>query len=260
MAFFHIFILSAIQGVTEFLPVSSSAHLLIYNKLIYAKTNSIHFDIAVHLGSLLAVIYILKDTILDSFGFFSRENEITNVKMFLFISTIPIITAALLLEVFLLIDFSRQIAVIAIANIVFSIFLYIADKSQKKRSISQITKTDALIIGIWQSFALLPGASRSGSTITGARFLKFSRKDSILISMLISIPAIGCSALYLFLKIAHDITNFNLSLLFVASFFSFLFAFFSLKIFMWLGQITSFTPFVIYRVLLGVVLIFFFVL
>ena len=254
MAFFHIFIQSAIQGVTEFLPVSSSAHLLIYNKYIYVTKNSIHFEIAVHLGSLLAVIFLLKDVMIRSFSFFSHENKGFDLKMPLFISTIPIIITALFLETFLLIEFSRQLAVIALANIVFSIFLYIADKSKQNRSLNEITKTDALIIGIWQSFALLPGASRSGSTITGARFLKFSRKDSIMISMLMSIPTIGCSALYLLLKIADDIDRFDLNLLIVAGFCSFVFSFFSLKILLWLGQITSFTPFVVYRILLGMVI------
>ncbi len=260
MAFLHIFIQSAIQGVTEFLPVSSSAHLLIYNQLIYFTKNNLQFDIAVHLGSLLAVIIILKDIIIESFGFFSTEKQGSNLRIPLFISAIPIIITALLLETFLLIDFSRQLAIIAFANIVFSVFLYVADKSKQIKTLTDLTKTDALIIGFWQSFALLPGASRSGSTITGARFLKFSRKDSILISMLMGIPTIGCSAIYLLLKITNEMGGFDLGLLFMAGFFSFTFAFISLKVLLWLGEITSFTPFVIYRIILGIIIIFFFVL
>ena len=181
MAFFHIFILSAIQGATEFLPVSSSAHLLLYNELVYNFKNSISFDIAVHLGSLLAVIFILRNLIVDSFGFFNNQKKGNSLIYPLIIATIPIIISALIIETFLLVDFSRQLLIVAIANIVFSIFLYISDKTKQKKSISEITKLDALIIGIFQSFALIPGASRSGATITGARFLKFSRKDSVLI-------------------------------------------------------------------------------
>jgi len=153
-------------------------------------------------------------------------------------------------------DFSRQLIVVAIANIIFSIFLYISDKTKQKKSISEITKLDALIIGIFQSFALIPGASRSGTTITGARFLKFSRKDSVLISLLMSIPTIGCSALYLLFKISNNFGGFELKLLFFSGLFSFILSLLSLKVLLWLGQVTSFTPFVVYRILLGAIIIF----
>ena len=259
MAFFHIFILSAIQGATEFLPVSSSAHLLLYNELVYNFKNSISFDIAVHLGSLLAVIFILRNLIVDSFGFFNNQKKGNNLIYPLIIATIPIIISALIIETFLLVDFSRQLLIVAIANIVFSIFLYISDKTRQKKSISEITKLDALIIGIFQSFALIPGASRSGTTITGARFLRFSRKDSVLISLLMSIPTISCSALYLLFKISNNIDGFNLKHLFFAGLFSFILSFFSLKVLLWLGQVTSFPPFVIYRIFLGTIIIFIFI-
>ena len=256
MAFFHIFIQSAIQGATEFLPVSSSAHLLIYNELIYDLKNSISFDIAVHLGSLLAVIFISRNLITRSFGFLNNQKQSNNLIFPLIISTVPIIIAALVIETFLLMDFSRQLIIVAIANIVFSIFLYISDKTKQKKTISEITKLDALIIGIFQSFALIPGASRSGTTITGARFLRFSRKDSVLISLLMSIPTIGCSALYLLFKISNNIGEFDLKLLFFAGLFSFILSLLSLKVLLWLGQVTSFTPFVVYRIFLGAIIIF----
>ena len=255
MAFFHVFILSAIQGATEFLPVSSSAHLLLYSELVYTLKNSISFDIAVHLGSLLAVIFILRNLIFESFVFFNNKNQSKNLIFPLIISTIPIIITALIIEAFSLIEFSRQLIIIAIANIVFAIFLYISDKSTQKKSISEITKLDALIIGIFQSFALIPGASRSGTTITGARLLRFSRKDSILIALLMSIPTIGCSALYLLFKIYNSIDGFDIKLLLAAGLFSFLLSLVSLKFLLWLGQVGSFTPFVIYRIFLGTVII-----
>ncbi len=255
MAFFHVFIQSAIQGATEFLPVSSSAHLLLYNELVLSGKNTISFDIAVHLGSLLAVVFILRNLIIESFGFFNDQKQSANLIVPLIISTIPIIITALLLEAFLLIEFSRQLIIVAIANIVFSIFLYISDKTKQKKSITDITKLDALIIGVFQSFALIPGASRSGTTITGARFLMFSRKDSILISLLMSIPTIGCSALYLLFKISSNIDVFDLKILFAAGLFSFILSLVSLKVLLWLGQVGSFTPFVIYRIFLGTAII-----
>ena len=255
MAFFHVFIQSAIQGATEFLPVSSSAHLLLYNELVYALKNSISFDIAVHLGSLLAVIFILRNLIIESIGFFNNQKRGNNLIFPLIISTIPIIFAALIIEAFSLIEFSRQLIIVAIANIVFSIFLYISDKRTQKKSISEITKLEALIIGIFQSFALIPGASRSGTTITGARFLRFSRKDAILISFLMSIPTIGCSALYLLFKISNNIDGFDIKLLLAAGLFSFFLSLVSLKFLLWLGQVGSFTPFVIYRIFLGLFII-----
>ncbi len=255
MAFFHVFIQSAIQGVTEFLPVSSSAHLLLYSELVYTLKNSISFDIAVHLGSLLAVIFILKNLIIESFGFFNNQKRGNNLIFPLIISTIPIIFTALIIEAFSLIEFSRQLIIVAIANIVFSIFLYISDKRTQKKSISEITKLEALIIGIFQSFALIPGASRSGTTITGARLLRFSRKDAILYSMLMSIPTIGCSALYLLLKISNNIDGFDIKLLLAAGLFSFFFSLLSLKFLLWLGQVGSFTPFVVYRIFLGLFII-----
>ena len=257
MALFHILIQSIIQGVTEFLPVSSSAHLLLYSKFVTANEESISLDIAVHLGSLLAVVLVMKNTFIDSFTNRSGTNKNANIKLLVFIATLPIIFVALFLDTFFLIDFSRQLAVIAFANIAFSILLYISDKSEQKKSLSDFTKTEAFIIGVWQSFALFPGASRSGSTITGARFLKYKRKDAILISMLLSVPAIGCSSIYLFLKIFQEIKNFDLTLLFFSSVFSFIFAFLSLKVFLWLGDIISFTPFVVYRLFLGIIIIFF---
>lgn len=256
MAFFHIFIQSAIQGATEFLPVSSSAHLLIYNELIYDLKNSISFDIAVHLGSLLAVVLILRNLIIRSFSFLNNQKQSNNLIFPLIISTVPIIITALVVETFLLMDFSRQLIVVAIANIIFSIFLYISDKTKQNKTISEITKLDALIIGIFQSFALIPGASRSGTSITGARFLRFSRKDSVLISLLMSIPTIGCSALYLLFKISNNSGEFDLKLLFFAGLFSFILSLLSLKVLLWLGQVTSFTPFVVYRIFLGAIIIF----
>ena len=259
MAFFHIFILSAIQGATEFLPVSSSAHLLLYSELVYTLKNSISFDIAVHLGSLLAVIFILRKLIIETFGFFNSQKRGNNLIFPLIISTIPIIITALIIETFMLIEFSRQLIIVAIANIFFSIFLYISDKTKQNKTISEITKLDALIIGIFQSFALIPGASRSGTTITGARFLRFSRKDSILISLLMSIPTIGCSALYLMFKISNNIDGFDLRLLFAAGLCSFILSLLSLKVLLWFGQFTSFTPFVVYRIFLGAVILFIFI-
>jgi undecaprenyl-diphosphatase len=225
---------------------------LIYNKIILAGEDSISLDIAVHGGTLLAVIFFLKQLIIDSFRLTKDGENKANINFLIFFATLPIIIVAIIFEFFLLIDFSRQLMVIALSNIFFSILLYFSDQKQELKSISDLTIKDAIIIGLWQSFSLFPGTSRSGSTITGARFLNYKRKDSILISLLMGIPAIGCSLAYLALKISQNTENFNLFLLFVAGIFSFVFALIALKTLLRFSEVFSFTPFVVYRILLGI--------
>ena len=189
MSIFHVFFLSLIQGATEFLPVSSSAHLVLYNKFVAGLQDNLDLDIAVHVGSLMAVVLLLIKPLKENTSGFLEKNGVKRSLFLLFLATLPLISMGLFLEYARLIDLSRQIEIIAFTNILFAILLYLSDRKKSRRNISDISKRDILIIGIWQSFAVFPGTSRSGASITGARFLSYNRKDSIIISVMLSIPS-----------------------------------------------------------------------
>ena len=255
MTIFHVLLLSLIQGATEFLPVSSSAHLVLYNKFIIGVKSNLSLDISMHLGSLIAVILLvakpLKEApfnILEKFG-------VKKSVFLLVLATLPLIFMALFLEYARLIDISRQLEIIAFANIIFALLLFASDKKTSQRKLLTITTRDVLLIGIWQSFAIFPGSSRSGASITGARFLSFNRKDAIIISVILSIPSIALSSSYLAFKLLKNPSKLEIEFTVYAAIFSFIFSYIVLKFFIKLGEIFSFTPYVIYRLFLGLVLL-----
>ena len=133
--------------------------------------------------------------------------------------------------------------------------LFLSDRKKSRRNILDISKRDVLIIGIWQSFAVFPGTSRSGASITGARFLSYNRKDSIIISVILSIPSIAISSGYIALKFFNSESKIDFDLTIYATLFSFIFSYLDLKLFIRLGEAFSFTPYVIYRILLGLTLL-----
>ena len=256
MTFLHIFLLSAIQGVTEFLPVSSSAHLVLYNKFVIGLHSSLSLDIAVHLGSLMAVILLVAKPLKENTSTILEKNGLKKSMVFLILATLPLICMALVLEYINIVDLTRNLEIIAFTNILFALLLLASDKNISQRKLSDITKTDALIIGIWQSFAVFPGTSRSGASITGARFLNFNRKDAIIISIILSIPSIILSSAYIAFKFLNSPgSEIELEFMVYGILFSFIVSFFTLKLFIKLGESFSFTPFVIYRIILGSVLL-----
>ena len=254
MSFFHIFFLSLIQGVTEFLPVSSSAHLVIYNKFVVGLESSLSLDIAMHIGSLLAAVSLVTSPLKNSIHVLYEKNGLKNSVFLITVATLPLVLIAFFLEYARLISFSRQLEIIVVTNIVFALLMLISDRKANQRKLSDISIKDVLFIGFWQSFAVLPGASRSGSTITGARFLKFNREDAIIISVILSIPSIALSSAYVAFKLFSNTSKIELEFTFYATLLSFIFSFLALKLFIKLGQSFSFTPFVVYRILLGFVL------
>ena len=177
--------------------------------------------------------------------------------MFLMIlATLPLIFMALVLEYTNTIELTRTLEIIAFTNILFAILLFTSDRKVNRRKLSEITKKDALIIGIWQSFAVFPGTSRSGASITGARFLSFNRKDSIIISVILSIPSIALSSAYIAFKFLNSpYSEIEVNFMIYGVLFSFIISFFTLKLFIRLGESFSFTVFVIYRIFLGLVLL-----
>ena len=180
----EILILAAIQGISEFLPVSSAAHLVLVSKY-YAFTNqNLLIDICLHLDSLIAIIFYFRR---DIFSFIKNKNFLIKI----LIGTIPIIPAGYIIYQTGLIDKLRNLEVIGWMSLIFGIFLYLSDRTKILKKIdSEFTNKSALFIGLFQILALIPGVSRSGITISAGRFLGFNRFDSAKISFLLSIPTL----------------------------------------------------------------------
>ena len=181
----EVIILSAIQGISEFLPISSSAHLILVSSLYEFKSNSLLLDISLHLGSLMAIIYFFKDEIFDI-------NNNKKLLSLIILGSIPLIIVGYILYSTGLIYNLRNIKVIAWTTLIFGIILYIADQSRFDKKIStNLNFQTIFFISFFQILSLIPGVSRAGITITAARILKFNRVDSTKISFLLSIPALS---------------------------------------------------------------------
>ena len=188
--FFEIFLLSIVQGISEFLPISSAAHLILVSNIYEFKNQSLLIDISLHLGSLLAILFYFRKDIFDF-----RKN--LNLFYKIAISTMPLVVVGYFLYSTEIIYQLRNIKVIAWSTLFFGILIYIADKNIFLKKIeTDFNIKSALIIGFFQVIALIPGASRAGITITAGRILGFNRVDSTKISFYLSIPAlVGASAL-----------------------------------------------------------------
>ena len=245
----EIFILSLIQGITEFLPISSSSHLLIYSNYTNFENQSLSIDISLHIGSFLAVItYFHRDLI----------NFLKNKDLFLkilFAST-PVIFFGFLLVQINLIEKIRNIEVIGWTTLIFGILLYISDRYKLEKTISiNFNYKTAIIIGIFQILSLVPGVSRSGISITAARFLNFKRFDAAKISFLLSIPTLGAISVFglknLISSESATITILNL----LAIFCSYIFSLITINYILKYIKKFSLNIFIIYRILLGLILL-----
>ena len=185
----EIFILSLIQGIAEFLPVSSSSHLIIASDYLELEKN-LSIDVSLHIGSFLAVlVYFYKDV----FNFYA--NKILFIRIL--ISSVPVILAGVILVETNFIEKLRNIATIAWTTLIFGILLFISDKFKTEKTIEKnFSLKSAIFIGSLQILALIPGVSRSGIAITAARFLEFERVDSAKISFLISMPILGAVSIF----------------------------------------------------------------
>ncbi len=243
----EIFLLSIIQGVSEFLPVSSAAHLIIASNIYEFTNQSLLIDISLHLGSLLAILFYFKEDIFDL-------NKNKNLFYKIVIGTIPLIFFGYLLYSTDIIHQLRNIKVIAWATLFFGILLYIADKNKFLKKIdTDFNMKSVLIISFFQVLALIPGVSRAGITITAGRILGFDRTDSTKISFYLSIPALlGASTLGIKDLFKENI-DFNLLVL-AGVFLSFLFSLITIKIFFKFIKNFSLNVFVIYRIFLAIIL------
>jgi len=245
--FLEILILSIVQGISEFLPISSSAHLFLVSEIYKFKSQSLLVDVGLHLGSLLAIIFYFRNEL----------KEIVNNKNLLFLmvlGSLPLIILGSIIYKTGLINYFRNIEVIAWTTLIFALLLYIADKFENKKKIeTDLQLKSILIIGLFQILALIPGVSRSGIVITAGRFLNFSRYDSTKISFYLSIPAIA-GASFLSLKSLVG-ENIDLNLIILASILlSFIFSYLTIKYFLIFVKKFTLNTFVVYRIILSTIL------
>jgi len=245
--FFEIVILSIVQGISEFLPVSSSAHLFLVSEIYEFKSQALLIDIGLHLGSLFAIIFYFRNDLLD----------ILNNKSLLFLiilGSIPLIIFGLIIYKTGLINYLRNIQVISWTTLVFALILYFADKFEVKKKIeADLNIKSILIIGIFQILALVPGVSRSGIVITAGRLLNFDRYDSTKISFYLSIPAIA-GASFLGLKdLVNENIDFNIGIL-ISIILSFIFSLLTIKYFLIFVKKFTMNLFIFYRIFLSLIL------
>ena len=262
MTTFNLLLIALIQGLTEFLPISSSGHLILLPNLTGLADQGQIIDVAAHLGTLCAVIlYFWADVrlALGGFGRLMRGKIDTRgafLALCLIIATIPVVIVGLILKLTGLSEMMRGIAVIGWAMIIFGVLLYWADqRGGEERTTEGWTLKHAFQMGLWQAVALIPGTSRSGITITAGRMLGYGRSDAARIAMLMSIPTIIASGALLSLDVIGQADSGALRDIGIVTAMSFAAALFALTIMMRLLKSVSFTPYVIYRIGLGVVLL-----
>ena len=250
------FLLGLIQGLTEFLPISSSAHLL-FPSLLFGTTDlGLAFDIAVHAGTLFAVIYYFRSEILlmakSMFISDVRLSESNKLAQLLIIATLPIVLVGLLGSDF--IESNRtNVENIAYMNLLFAGLLLVAYQFlSSSKTLLELTIIGALFIGAFQVFALLPGASRSGTAITAALFIGLNLKDSSKFAFLLAIPTILGALVFLIADLALYQAKINISTLVIGFVTSSIVAFLTIKYFLIFVEKIGMYPFVIYRLLLGI--------
>lgn len=264
MTLWNLILLALIQGITEFLPVSSSGHLVLLPNLTGMEDQGQVIDVAVHIGTLGAVILYFWPDVRQALGGIPRlvtgriDTVGSRLAFLLLAATIPVILVGLILHITGLDTAMRSITVIGWTMLVFGIVLYWADqRGPKTRAAAEWSLKDAIVMGMWQAVALIPGTSRSGITITGARFLGYDRESAARLSMLMSIPTIAASGILLGGEVILTADAQAARDGAIAAGFAFVSALAALALMMRLLKSVSFTPYVIYRVGLGAVLLVF---
>ena len=245
----EIFILSLIQGITEFLPISSSSHLILISEKLNFKNQSLSIDVSLHIGSFIAVLFYFREDLVSFIN-----NKIIFFKIF--ISSLPVMIVGYFLIETEIIGKIRNIEIIAWTTTLFGILLYISDKFELEKNIKDNLNYKSIIfIGFLQILSLIPGVSRSGIAITAARLLKFTRVDSAKISFLLSIPILGAVSIFGLknLLMSEDVIFTKINLFSII--FSFLFSLITIKFFLKYINKFSLNIFVYYRVFLGLILL-----
>ena len=258
----QIFYLSLLQGITEFLPVSSSGHLVLLSKFSYFPDQGLALDVAVHVGSILAVMIYFSSTIWEMIKGVIKTKFIPNFKndgakifWLIVIGTIPAIIAGFALKQYGM-EWLRNTRIIGWTILGYGLLLFIADKcSMTIRQIKHMGVLDAIVIGCAQCLALIPGTSRSGITITFARFLGLERREAAKFSMLLSIPAIIAAATLTGYEVWQQGDMQEIAWMFDGVVYSYLSSVVAIFIVMWWLKKSTFLPFVIYRIILGSILL-----
>ncbi|ADZ90402.1 undecaprenyl-diphosphate phosphatase [Marinomonas mediterranea] len=261
MLWYHIVILALIQGLTEFLPISSSAHLILPSQLLGWPDQGLAFDVAVHVGTLVAVVsYFWKDLWKIAQGWLSgivhrRVDQTSKLGWCIILGTIPAGLCGVLFENFIETHF-RTIEVIAYTTIGFGVLLWVSDKfAPTQKGEAQLGYLSGFLIGCAQAIALIPGTSRSGVTMTAARAMGFDRQTAARFSFLLSVPLItAAGGLKLIELIGSNIAvDWNALVwgVLISAISAYLCIYFFLK---WLNSM-GFLPFLFYRLVLGAILL-----
>lgn len=264
MHIFPVVILAIIQGITEFLPISSSAHLLITAEMMNIREN-LSLDISLHLGTLMAVLIYFRTEALNFFKFmmpFLTSNKISKTKMNqnLIVASLPIIFIGGLAYMSGFAEIFRDLHFIGLSTIVFGLALYFADirSNEESLKVDNLSYKKSLVVGFFQIFAIIPGASRAGVVYTGSRIVGLNRVEAAKFSMLLSIPVILISASIPAIEIANDSIAINFLYLFSGFIISFITAYLSISILLNWVKNNSMIPFVIYRIILGSIILIYF--
>jgi len=252
-------VLAIVQGITEFLPISSSAHLILISELLGWSDQGIAFDVALHLGTLLAVLYYFRSEISDMMRaeHFSSVNSLVDSQFgIIALSTLPIVIVGGLFNDFISQNL-RSSSVIASASIFFGIILYLADlKQQQREKVVKLSLRLGLIIGLFQILALIPGTSRSGITIAMGLFLGLSRVEASRFSFLLAIPVIMAASVFQLYELFTDnLISINYVSFVFGMAISAVIAFLTIHWFLEFIRRIGMLPFAIYRVLLGLIII-----
>lgn len=260
MEWFQVAVLALIQGLTEFLPISSSAHLILPAQLLGWPDQGLAFDVGVHVGSLLAVVvYFRRDILALARGWFAslagRHSPESKLAWLVVVATIPAVGLGLVASD-LISEYGRSVLVIAGTTLLFGGLLWWADRARTEhRTLQGLGWQDAVIIGLAQAVAMIPGTSRSGITITAALMLGFERQAAARFSFLMSIPVIAGAGLLLGLELPGQVEGIAWQMIMVGALISALSAWACIHLFLKLLDRIGMMPFVIYRMVLGLVLL-----
>ena len=248
LSLFQTIVLSIIQAITEFLPISSSAHLPLPSKVLGWPDQGILFDITVRFATLLAVLIYFRDEFLKINFYLSRTF------LYLVISTLPIVLIVLFVDG--VGDYRWSLSSIAYANLFFALLLLLSEKiSLNKLTNSDMNIKHAVVIGLFQTFSLISGASRSGTAITGSLLLGYKKEEAAKYSLMLSIPTILGALIFSFRDINTLTEDIDILTTFIAFLTTFTVSYFSISIFIKLVKLLGYMPFIVYRLILGSVLL-----
>ena len=259
MPILHIALVALIQGITEFLPISSSGHLILLPNLTGLPDQGQAIDVAVHVGTLGAVVVYFRQDVQRALKGLPKvarrqiDDQNAWLALCLIIATIPVVLIGLVMQLSGIEQSLRSLEVVGWTTLIFGLVLWWADRTgTHDREFEGWSLKHAWYVGLWQAIALIPGTSRSGITITGARFLGYKRHDAARIAMLMSIPAIAASGIFLMIEVASQANAAAARDGALAAAMAFLAAIGALHFMMRLLRTVSFTPYVIVRVSRGI--------